>query len=241
MKRLPNEFLILYERAETNARELLQEAEILFDAGKFPRAYALAFTALEEISKSQLAADVYTGLITEEEFQRHYRDHKKKIGRMLWATEDAKRYLDSPEGDYVDVQEPTFANRMDAMYVSINARRIALVSIAALLASVPVRNESNRDRDGNWWISQEQLAKYSYMVGFFDGMELGENFSIWGTMNTQKADPAVGKAVSSYDQFANKYLTNVTNGQVVQGLDEFYSDYRNRRIKVASGVWIVLN
>jgi hypothetical protein len=119
--------------------------------------------------------------------------------------------------------------------------RIALVSIAALLASVPVRNESNRDRDGNWWISQEQLAKYSYMVGFFDGMELGENFSIWGMMKTPTADPAVGKAVSSYDQFSNKYLTNVTNGQVVQGLDEFYSDYRNRRIKVASGVWIVLN
>jgi hypothetical protein len=47
--------------------------------------------------------------------------------------------------------------------------------------------------------------------------------------------------MGSYDQFANKYLTNVTNGQVVQGLDEFYSDYRNRRIKVASGVWIVLN
>jgi hypothetical protein len=79
------------------------------------------------------------------------------------------------------------------------------------------------------------------MVGFFDGMELGEDFSIWGTMNTQKADPAVGKAVSSYDQFANKYLTNVTNGQVVRGLDEFYSDYRNRRIKVTSGVWIVHN
>jgi hypothetical protein len=64
--------------------------------------------------------------------------------------------------------------------------RIALVSIAALLASAPVRNESNKDRDGNWWISQEQLAKYSYMVGFFDGMELGEDFSIWGTMNNPK-------------------------------------------------------
>ena len=119
--------------------------------------------------------------------------------------------------------------------------RIALVSIAALLASVPVRNESNKDRDGNWWISQEQLAEYSYMIGFFDGMELGEDFSIWGTLNTQKADPAVGKAVGSYDQFANKYLTECYEWPSVQGLDEFYSDYRNRRMKVASGVWIVLN
>jgi hypothetical protein len=60
------------------------------------------------------------------------------------------------------------------------------VSIAALIVSVPVRNESNKDRDGNWWISQEQLAKYSYMVGYFDRMELGEDFSIRGTMKYPK-------------------------------------------------------
>ena len=63
---------------------------------------------------------MFTGHITEDEFHDHYRDHKKKIGRMAWATEDARRYLDGPEGDYVDVEVPTFSNRMDAMYVSIN-------------------------------------------------------------------------------------------------------------------------
>jgi AbiV family abortive infection protein len=116
---------VLYRCAHNNAVELLEDAEILFEKGKFPSAYALAFTALEEIAKSQLAADVYTSFITEEEFQEHYRDHKKKIGRMAWATEDARRYLDAPEGDYVDVEEPTFANRMDAMYVSLNDKKVA--------------------------------------------------------------------------------------------------------------------
>jgi len=33
---------------------------------------------------------------------------------MAWAIEDAKRYLDAPEGDYIRVEKPTFANRMDA-------------------------------------------------------------------------------------------------------------------------------
>jgi len=28
---------------------------------------------------------------------------------------------------------------------------------------------------------------------------------------------------------------------MVEGLDESYSDYRNRRIRIAMGVWIVLN
>jgi AbiV family abortive infection protein len=123
-KRLANEFFELYRSAHKNAVNLLKEAEILFEAGKYPRAYALAFTALEEISKSQLAADVYTGLITHEEFQEHYRDHKLKIGRMAWATADAKRYLDAPDGDYVEVEKPTFADRMDAMYVSIKDQQV---------------------------------------------------------------------------------------------------------------------
>jgi AbiV family abortive infection protein len=121
---LRDESLVLYQCAHQNAVELLEEAEILFAKGAFPRAYALAFTALEEIAKSQLAADVFTGYITESEFHEHYRDHKKKIGRMAWATEDARRYLDDPKGDYVDVEQPTFANRTDAMYVSINNGRV---------------------------------------------------------------------------------------------------------------------
>jgi AbiV family abortive infection protein len=136
-KRLSDEFFDLYHAAHENAVDLLEEADILFEAGKFARAYALAFTALEEISKSQLAADVSTGLITNEEFQEHYRDHRKKIGRMAWATEDAKRYLDAPEGDYVPVEKPTFANRNDAMYVNIKGK--VVVSPSDVISSDAAR------------------------------------------------------------------------------------------------------
>ncbi len=121
---MSNEFLELYHSAHSNAVDLLEEAEILFDAGHYPRAYALGFTALEEISKSQLAADVFTRLITEDVFYDHYRDHKKKIGRMAWATNDAKRYLDEPDGYYVEVEKPKVANRMDALYVSLNQKKV---------------------------------------------------------------------------------------------------------------------
>ena len=119
-----DKFLALYHAALANAGDLVGEAEILFEAEKFARAYMLGFTALEEISKSQLAADVFTGHITEVEFQEYYRDHKKKIGRMLWATKDAKWYLDEPEGDYVDVEHPKVANRKDALYVSLKADQL---------------------------------------------------------------------------------------------------------------------
>ena len=38
-----------------------------------------------------------------------------------------------------------------------------------------------------------------------------------------------------------KRLKGTTNGQFRDGLDEFYSDYRNRRIPMHNGFWIVLN
>jgi AbiV family abortive infection protein len=113
-------FLNLYNASLKNANALLREAEILFEAEKYARAYALAFTALEEISKSQLAADVFTGLIPEADFKGAYRDHRKKIDRMAWATEDAKGYLAMPEEDYLDVQDVSFANRQSAMYVGFD-------------------------------------------------------------------------------------------------------------------------
>jgi AbiV family abortive infection protein len=109
----------LYIKSHNNALDLLAEAEILFASGRYSRAYALAFTALEEISKSQLAADVHTGYITEDEFQKIFRDHRKKIDRMAWATEDAKHYLNTPDEVYLEVEHPTFVSRNDSMYVNL--------------------------------------------------------------------------------------------------------------------------
>lgn len=121
---LRNEFLALYNASLKNASQLLAEAEVLFEKEKYARAYALAFTALEEISKSQLAADVFTGLISRDEFNECFRDHRKKIERMAWATEDAKHYLAMPEEEYIEVQEATFASRQSALFVGFQNEKV---------------------------------------------------------------------------------------------------------------------
>lgn len=108
----------LYASSHNNAVDLISEAELLFERERYARAYSLAFTALEELAKSQLAADVATGFIEEEEFQKVFRKHEKKIERMAWATRDAERYL-SADGYFVDVDKPTFTARNDAMYVNL--------------------------------------------------------------------------------------------------------------------------
>jgi AbiV family abortive infection protein len=114
----------IYATAHNNAANLLGEAEILSGHERYARAYFLAFTGLEELAKSQLAADVYTGFITEEEFRLCFRDHKRKIGRMAWASEDAKKYLDPDTERHVEVKDPEVAVRMKALYVDIQAKEI---------------------------------------------------------------------------------------------------------------------
>jgi len=76
----------MYREAHNNAVQFLHEAELLFEKKNFPRAYSLAFTGLEEIAKSQLAADVVTGYIEEKVFWEYFKSHNKKIGRMVWAS-----------------------------------------------------------------------------------------------------------------------------------------------------------
>jgi AbiV family abortive infection protein len=110
-------FLKLYTAAHNNALGLLDEAEILFEKGRYPRAYFLAFTGLEEIAKSQIAADVVTGFTEEGEFWKVFRDHKKKIGRMAWASNDAAHYLDLEQETYLDIEHPSTSRRMNALHV----------------------------------------------------------------------------------------------------------------------------
>ncbi len=45
----------------------------------------------------------------------------------------------------------------------------------------------------------------------------------------------------SFSDNITKFVSGVTNAQLSDGLDSFYEDYRNRRIRVDHGVWLVLN
>jgi hypothetical protein len=67
-----------YRWADDNAIALLQEAQLLSSKGRHARAFALACTALEEIGKSQYAADVYTGFVPPDDFEKFIRKHEFK-------------------------------------------------------------------------------------------------------------------------------------------------------------------
>ena len=82
--------LDLYAACLSNARDLLQEAELLVSHGHAPRAYFLAFTALEELGKSQVVADYFNGLVSDAEFDAAFRDHAFKAAYI-------NRYVQIPK------------------------------------------------------------------------------------------------------------------------------------------------
>ena len=79
------------------------------------------------------------------------------------------------------------------------------------------------------------------MIGFYDGMELGHNFSYWNFIHTKGKETCVNDTADSFKFFKDKYGQNVTNIQLADGLNTFYSDYRNRAILIHNAVWLVLN
>ena len=115
--------------------------------------------------------------------------------------------------------------------------------LTALLFAISLPLYGQDRRDGNWWLDQTPFLKASYITGFFDGTHLGYKFSYWQCHDedVSKECLANSKAKESYEFYASKYTKNVTNIQVADGLDVFYKDYRNRKIRLEDGVWLTLN
>jgi len=108
-------------------------------------------------------------------------------------------------------------------------------------ASIEKRTAPATRRDGNWWRAQDEHSKIDYVLGFVDGAELGFQLTFYTIDASQKSVKCAGAASQSYNAQADKFLSQVTVGQIKDGLNDLYEDYRNRRIETARSVWIVLN
>jgi hypothetical protein len=115
---------------------------------------------------------------------------------------------------------------------------VLALGLVTPLTSMQTRGADENRRDGNWWRQQPQMVKVVYIVGFFDGMELGSDFSFWKYMDDETL---MAKTAASYREYNGKYFGHVTSGQLADGLDNFYQDYRNRQIRLQHAVWLVVN
>lgn len=103
-----------YQWAHDNAVELIEDAGLLARNGRHARALALACTALEEIGKSQYAADVHTAFIPAGGFEGNIRKHNLKTGyaaRVVQSGEFLEPLLRDEE-----TAKKIFRRRNDALY-----------------------------------------------------------------------------------------------------------------------------
>ena len=112
-------YLQTYLASLNEANKLLKEAELLFENESYARAYFLGFSALEEISKSQLSADVYTGFIEEKTFKKAYTSHHEKISRVEWIKIDGNLFP-CFNYDKVCIKDFDFKKKLKSMYVDID-------------------------------------------------------------------------------------------------------------------------
>ncbi|MBK7808831.1 MAG: AbiV family abortive infection protein [Saprospiraceae bacterium] len=109
-------YLGIYQASLSESVKLLGEAELLLENESYERAYFLGFASLEEISKSQMAADVFTGIMKEEDFQKDYTKHNKKISRVEWIKIDGNS-LPQFTGDGIEIMNFDFSKKLKSMYV----------------------------------------------------------------------------------------------------------------------------
>lgn len=116
-----------------------------------------------------------------------------------------------------------------------------LLAILCLSSICPAQEDGVRIRDGNWWNQQDQVAQTIYVIGFFDGVSLGNKFSMWRSMKGSTPNFCASAAMASFAHYNDKFLTRVAASQLSDGLTVFYKDFRNRSIEISNAVWIVLN
>jgi len=96
---------------------------------------------------------------------------------------------------------------------------------------------------GNSWIQLDSGAKIAFVYGYIEGLFQGHCFSTWelpATDHESESDPHF-LVTRSYGFHRRKFFQNVTYQQFVDGLDELYSDFKNRGIILFDGMWIVMN
>lgn len=143
----------LAHAARDNAAGLVADARLLLDAGRYPRAYALATLAFEELGKMLLCRDALAGTVNEAVFRREWLDHAAKLdGSQMFAIvggTTARRIFGATDGDaamklrgfYVDVNhhDPAGPPATPSDVPKSDAKEIVETAEAAVAKATPQR------------------------------------------------------------------------------------------------------
>jgi len=119
------------------------------------------------------------------------------------------------------------------------------------LTAMPCFSEEGKGitADGYKWESWGDFMKVGWVTGFWDGLEhaipegilfLGRAEDMYGLVSElieSEFKERRRKLVTSFVRSLE--LSGITCGQIVDGLDKFYKDYRNKKVLTREAVWVV--
>lgn len=100
------------------------------------------------------------------------------------------------------------------------------------------------ERDGAFWQSLSADMRTMLIAGVFEGMSaqksLNQMTCYEGSSSLQEKQ-ACNSAASDRNELTSKlYVRTKTVGQILGGVDDFYSDYRNLAIPIGEAVFVVI-
>lgn len=115
-----NSVFEVFSKSKKNSMELLNEAEILLKHKSYARAVALAIMSYEELGKSQIVADYYSGVLPESEYKKAFKRHEKTAYTSRYAAIGSHEKV--KHGYYVDknIAKTLEQIRQSALYVDEN-------------------------------------------------------------------------------------------------------------------------
>ena len=122
---------------------------------------------------------------------------------------------------------------------------LILICVLFLLFILPVHGlEKEIPNNGYWWEALSDSFKLGFVVGIAEGYHASYAIfdALWEFRPTEDSLSNCLRVMRSYNQWLNilRYrTTEVTYGQMMDGIDKFYKDYRNKQIEVQSIMGLV--
>ena len=114
-----------------------------------------------------------------------------------------------------------------------------------ILCAGLAHGQTAEPHNGYWWLQLPYPMKVAWVEGFGDGSDVVGSFVTWACGKQASAGLTTPAQYEWADKVCNNPAVklfmhpNVTYGQVVEGLDHFYADYRNKNIDVSSAIpWV---
>jgi hypothetical protein len=122
------------------------------------------------------------------------------------------------------------------MRVHIGIALMVLMLVLTLAGTAPGQE---KDRNGYWWVNQTQEFRSGFVLGY--AMAMGVNSdAAWmkcveakrGGADVKKASVEEWQACMETPEVVRLSYSGIRPSQLVEGVDEFYKDFRNKNIVV---------